>query len=91
MTKYIIAIAVFLAIALGLSLWRVDNLTKKNTKLEIEKNTCLEEKENYKNAQISSSQLIKELRVKRVEQSPVVDCSNTPLPEYVIGVFSKLK
>lgn len=91
MNKYIITLAVFLAIALGLSLWRIDSLTKQNTTLKIEKNACIKEKENYKNAQVSSSKLIKELRLKRVEQSPVVDCSNTPLPEYVIGVFNKLK
>lgn len=91
MTKYMIALAVFLAVCVGLALWRVDALTKQNARLEIEKKACLEEKEGYKNAQVSSSKLIKKLRTERVKQSPVVDCSDVALPEYVIRVFDQLK
>lgn len=86
--KYMIII---LAVLAGLAIWRVDYLTKENTRLEVEKKACLDEKEGYKNAQVSSSKLIKELRSKRVEQSPAVDCNDVALPEYVVRVFDKLK
>lgn len=91
MTKYIVALCVFLAVCVGLALWRVDVLTKQNARLETEKNACLDEKEGYKNAQISSSKLIKELRSERVKQTSVVDCHTFALPEYVIRVFEQLK
>jgi hypothetical protein len=91
MTKYIAALCVFLAVCVGLALWRVDVLTKENARLETEKNACLDEKEGYKNAQISSSKLIKELRSERVKQTSVVDCHTFALPEYVIRVFEQLK
>ena len=91
MTKYIVALCVFLAVCVGLSLWRVDVLTKQNARLETEKKACLDEKESYKNAQISSSKLIKELRKKALADKPVVDCFNSPLPEYVVRVFEQLK
>ena len=91
MTKYMIALAVFLAVCVGLALWRIDCLTKENARLEIEKKACLEEKEGYKNAQVSSSKLIKKLRTERVKQSSAVDCSDVALPEYVIRVFDQLK
>lgn len=91
MTKYIVALCVFLAVCVGLALWRVDVLTKENARLETEKNACLDEKEGYKNAQISSSKLIKELRSERVKQTSVVDCHTFALPEYVIRVFEQLK
>lgn len=91
MTKYMIALSVFLAVCVGLALWRVDVLVKENTRLEIEKNECLEDKEEYKNAQVASSKLIKELRLEGAKQSPDVDCNNVALPEYVIRVFDKLK
>ena len=91
MSKYIVALCVFLAVCVGLALWRVDVLTKKNARLETEKNACLDEKEGYKNAQISSSKLIKELRSERVKQTSVVDCHTFALPEYVVRVFEQLK
>ena len=91
MTKYIAILCAFLVVCVGLALWRVDYLTKQNARLEAEKNACIEEKENYKNAQISSSKLIKELRSERVKQTSVVDCYNYALPEYVGRVFEQLK
>ena len=91
MTKYMVAFSVFLVVCVGLSLWRVDYLTKQNARLESEKNTCLEEKENYKNAQVSSSRLIKELRSEKAKLNTNIDCYNVALPEYVIRVFDKLK
>lgn len=91
MTKYMVALALFLTLCVGLSLWKIDSLVRENTTLEIEKNACLEEKEEYKNAQVSSSKLIKKLRTEQVKQSPVEDCSNIALPSYVMGVFSELK
>ena len=91
MTKYMVALAVFLTVCVGLALWRIDCLIKENTTLEIEKNECLKDKEEYKNAQVSSSKLIKTLRLERSKQSAVVDCSDTPLPEYVVRVFDQLK
>lgn len=91
MTKYMIALSVFLAVCVGLALWRVDVLVKENTRLEIEKNECLKDKEGYKNAQMASSKLVKELRTERVKQSADVDCYNFALPEYVTGVFEQLK
>ena len=42
-------------------------------------------------AQISSSKLIKELRKKALADKPVVDCYNSPMPEYVGRVFEQLK
>lgn len=86
--KYIIIV---LAILAGLALWRVDYLTKENVTLEIEKKTYLDEMEGYKNAQISSSKLIKELQSAKAQSKTDTDCSDTPLPEYVIRVFDKLK
>lgn len=86
--KYIIIV---LAVLAGLALWRVDYLTKENVTLEIEKKTYLDEMEGYKNAQISSSKLIKELQSAKVQSKTDTDCSDTPLPEYVIRVFDKLK
>lgn len=91
MTKYMVAFSVFLAVCAGLALWRVDVLTKENARLEAEKKACLDEKEGYKNAQISSSKLIKELRSERAKHTSVVDCHNYALPEYVIRVFDQLK
>ena len=91
MTKYIVAFSVFLVVCVGLALWRVDVLTKENTRIETEKKACLDEKEGYKNAQISSGKLIKELRSERAKQTSVVDCHNYALPEYVIRVFEQLK
>lgn len=86
--KYIIIV---LAILAGLALWRVDYLTKKNVTLELEKKTYLDEMEGYKNAQISSSKLIKELQSAKAQSKTDTDCSDTPLPEYVVRVFDKLK
>jgi hypothetical protein len=91
MTKFMIALSVFLAVCVGLALWRVDALTKQNTRLETEKKACLDEKEGYKNAQISSSKLIKTLRSERVKQASVVDCHSFALPEYVVRVLEQLK
>ena len=91
MTKYIAILCAFLAVCVGLALWRVDALTKQNARLETEKKACLDEKESYKNAQISSSKLIKELRSERAKQTSVVDCYNYALPEYVGRVFEQLK
>ena len=86
--KYII---ILLSVLVGLAFWRVDYLTRQNTSLEIEKKTYLDEMEGYKNAQISSSKLIKELQSAKVQSKTDTDCSDTPLPEYVIRVFDKLK
>lgn len=91
MTKYIAILCAFLAVCVGLALWRVDALTKQNARLETEKKACLDEKESYKNAQISSSKLIKELRSKKAKLNNNIDCYNVALPEYVIRVFDKLK
>ena len=91
MTKYIAILCAFLAVCVVLALWRVDVLTKQNARLETEKKACLDEKESYKNAQISSSKLIKELRSERAKQTSVVDCYNYALPEYVVRVFEQLK
>lgn len=86
--KYII---ILLSVLVGLAFWRVDYLTKKNVTLEIEKKTYLDEMEGYKNAQISSSKLIKELQSAKAQSKTDTDCSDTPLPEYVVRVFDKLK
>ena len=91
MTKYIAILCAFLAVCVGLALWRVDVLTKQNARLETEKKACLDEKESYKNAQISASIKIKELRQKAIADKPVVDCYNSPMPEYVGRVFEQLK
>jgi hypothetical protein len=86
--KYIVIV---LSVLVGLAFWRVDYLTKKNVTLEIEKKTYLDEMEGYKNAQISSSKLIKELQSAKAQSKTDTDCSDTPLPEYVTRVFDKLK
>ena len=91
MTKYIAILCAFLVVCVGLALWRVDALTKQNARLETEKKACLDEKESYKNAQISASIKIKELRQKALADKPVVDCYNSPMPEYVVRVFEQLK
>ena len=91
MTKYIAILCAFFFFFVGLALWRVDFLRKENARLAAEKNACIEEKENYKNAQVSSSKLIKELRSERAKQTSVVDCYNYALPEYVGRVFEQLK
>ena len=80
-----------LGVLLGLACWRIDALTKQNAVLETEVKTLIKEKESYKDAQISSSKLIKELRIERAKQSPNVDCSSIALPEYVVRVFDQLK
>ena len=91
MTKFLIGLVVALGVCLGLALWSRDGLIKENAKLIEEKNQCLEDKEGYKNAQVASSKLVKELRSERAKQSSVVDCSNYALPEYVTRVFEQLK
>lgn len=91
MTKFLIGLVVALCVCLGLALWSRDGLIKENAKLIEEKNQCLEDKEEYKNAQISSSKLIKELRSNGVKSSANVDCGYVALPEYVVRVFDKLK
>ena len=82
---------IVLGVLLGLACWRIDTLTKENAVLETEVKTLTKEKESYKDAQISSSKLIKELRIERAKQSPDVDCGSIALPEYVIRVFDQLK
>lgn len=55
---------------------------------------CLQEKDNYEIAQISSSKLIKELREKStkvVSKECNIDCYNIPLPDYVKQLFEQLK
>ena len=42
-------------------------------------------------AQISASIKIKELRQKALADKPVVDCYNSPMPQFVIDELSKLK
>ena len=42
-------------------------------------------------AEISASVKIKELRQKALADKPVVDCYNSPMPEYVVSELSKLK
>lgn len=42
-------------------------------------------------AQISASIKIKELRQKALADKTVVDCYNSPMPEYVVRVFDQLK
>ena len=91
MKRYLVTFCVILTILLGLAIWRLDYLTKQNTKITLEKKACLEEKENYKNAQVSSSKLIKELRSEKAKLNTNIDCYNVALPEYVIRVFDKLK
>ena len=91
MTKYIAILCAFLAVCVGLALWRVDVLTKQNARLETEKKACLDEKESYKNAQISASIKIKKLRQKALADKPVVDCYNSPMPKFVVDELSKLK
>ena len=86
--KYLVIV---LSVLVGLAFWRVDYLTRQNTSLEIEKKTFLDEMEGYKNAQISSSKLIKELQSAKAQSKTDTDCSDTPLPEYVVRVFDKLK
>ena len=91
MTNYMAILWAVLVVCVGLALWRVDALTKQNARLETEKKACLDEKESYKNAQISASIKIKELRQKALADKPVVDCYNSPMPEYVGRVFEQLK
>jgi cell division protein FtsB len=86
--KYIVIV---LSVLVGLAFWRVDYLTKQNTTLELEKKAYLQDMEGYKNAQISSSKLIKELQSAKAQSKTDTDCSDTPLPEYVTRVFDKLK
>ena len=75
----------------GLAYWRIDYLTRQNATLKAERDVCLNQREEDKNAQISSSKLIKELRSSKAQPTSVVDCDNVALPEYVVRVFDKLK
>ena len=54
-------------------------------------NSCLKEKEDYKNAQISSSNLIKKLREEALKEKPTVDCYNSTLPDSFRELLSQLK
>lgn len=52
---------------------------------------CLQDLKGAQDAEISSSRKIKELRQKALADKPVVDCYNSPMPEYVVSELSKLK
>lgn len=44
-----------------------------------------------KDAEISSSKLIKELRQKAEQDTPIVDCYHSRIPDYLSDELSKLK
>lgn len=52
---------------------------------------CENQLKEKKDAEISSSKLIKELRQKAEQYKPVVDCFHSRMPDYVINELSKLK
>ena len=52
---------------------------------------CEQELKGAKDAEISSSKLIKELRKKAEQDTPVVDCYHSRMPDYVIEQLQKLK
>lgn len=68
MTKYMIALCVFLAVCVSLALWRVNYLTKQNTQLETEKNGLTMELKRRNENVLALSERNKEL-----EQAVAID------------------
>jgi hypothetical protein len=60
-------------------------------KEKVARKLCETQLKEKTDAEISSSKLIKELRQKALADKPVVDCYNSPMPEYVVSELSKLK
>ena len=58
---------------------------------KVSRKLCETQLKEKTDAEISASIKIKELRQKALADKPVVDCYNSPMPEYVISQLSKLK
>ena len=87
MGKYILILILLCITLFSWALWERDNkITYKNNY-----NSCLQEKEDYKNAQISSSKLIKKLREEASKDKPPVDCYNSPMPDSIRELLINLK
>lgn len=58
---------------------------------KVSRKLCETQLKEKTDAEISSGKLVKELRKKALADKPVVDCFNSPMPQYIIDELSKLK
>lgn len=87
MGKYIL---ILILLCIALFSWAIHERDNRIT-YENNYNSCLREKENYKNAQISSNKLIKELREEVSKNNNSMDCYNSPMPDSIRELLLKLK
>ena len=91
MTKYLLIACVFLGAVCAFLYNGYDNRGKEIARLETQIKALETEKEGYKNAQISSSEIIKKLRLAVAADKEPVDCYNSPLPAAYRELLNELK
>lgn len=85
--KYIVIIAVFLAVVSCYLNFKVDALEKDNKRLEAEKNSLISNIEDYKKNEVAANNTIKELRKKISVDKTALDWYREPLPKNIYDVI----
>ena len=93
MTKYLLIACAVLGAMCAFLYSGYDNRGKEIARLETQIKALEMEKEGYKNAQVSSSEIIKSLRleVAKLNNKPAVDCYNSPMPDEYRKLLGQLK
>lgn len=93
MTKYLLIACVVLGAACAFLYNGYEGRGKEIARLETQIKALETEKEGYKNAQVSSSEIIKNLRleVAKLNNKPVVDCYNSVMPDEYRKLLEQLK
>lgn len=87
--KYIIILAVFLALGWYFTFDKLSIANDKINALESEKNALQTTIERYKNAQVESNRTIQELRKISQAKKSNMDWYNTPIPDEFIKLLQK--
>ena len=85
--KYIVIIAVFLAVVSCYLNFKVDALEKDNKRLEAEKKSLISNIEEYKKNEVAANNTIKELRKKISVDKAALDWYREPLPKNIYDVI----
>ena len=87
--KYVIIIAVFLALVCVYLNFRVDVLKNKNNTLQSEKKALISNIEEYKKNEVAANNEIKKLRNKISVDKTALDWYNSKLPDTIIDELHK--
>lgn len=87
--KYVIIIAVFLALVCVYLNFRVDVLKNKNITLQSEKKALISNIEEYKKNEVAANNEIKKLRNKISVDKTALDWYNSKLPDTIIDELHK--